>query len=357
MNIGIVGAGAMAAYHVKGFKRAGASVLAVADFNKEKAESFGREFGIKKTCKTLEEMLQTFPELDAVSIATPNKFHASLAIEALEKGKHVYCEKPPARNAKELQGMIHAAENAKKILMFGFNNRARPEAQAMATYIREGVTGRINSAQATWIRRAGIPGFGGWFTDKELAGGGAVIDLLHMIDLALYFMGHPEPRQVLAVTFNDFMGNPHFKGPWGVADGTGKMNVETACHAMVTFQDGRCLLIRNSWAEMNEREEVSVTFQGAKAGGVVEGLFGRDGYDETIMYRNCLFTEEFGRQVNREIITERDETMGRIANAENFVQGITGEADVLNTPSEALVLMRIIDAIYESARTSRCISL
>ena len=357
MYIGIVGAGGMAAYHCKGFAQAGAKVLAVADNNTPKAEAFAKEFGIGKTYGSLEEMLLSLPELDAISIATPNKFHSVLAIQALKAGKHVYCEKPPARNAQEMQAMYDAAKKSGKHLMFGFNNRARPESKAIAKYIKEGVVGRINSAQATWIRRAGIPGFGGWFTDKELSGGGPVIDLLHMIDLALYFMGYPEPTQVLSTTFDDFLGNPHFKGPWGIADGKGKMDVETACHAMVTFASGQCLMIRNSWAEMNEREVVSVTFQGTKAGGKVERLFARDGYDETSLDSCRLYTEEFGNQVNRDIITERDEFMGRISNAVNFVQSSRGEVEPFNTPDQALVLMRITDAIYESAKTHQCVSL
>lgn len=357
IEIGIVGAGGMASYHCKGFAQAGAKVVCVADFNEQKASSFAKEHGIAHTASSLSEMLERFPTLDAVSIVTPNKFHAPLSIEALQALKHVYCEKPPARNATEMQAMYDAANASGKTLMFGFNNRARPESQAVMTYIQEGTVGKINSAQATWIRRAGIPGFGGWFTDKALSGGGPVIDLLHMIDLSLYFMGFPKPTCVLASTFNDFMGNPVFKGPWGIADGTASMDVETSAHAMVTFEDGQCLMIRNSWAEMNEREVVSVVFQGSRAGGKVERLFSRDGHDETSRDTLSLFTEEFGRQVNREVITEKDESMGRVANAAHFVECVMGNKEPLNTPQEALTLMRITDAIYESARTKSAVLL
>ena len=351
MQIGIIGAGGMAAYHAKGFSLAGADVVGIADPNEQRSDAFAALHGIAATYRTMKEMKTQHPDLDAVSIVTPNKFHAPLTIEALQMGLHVYCEKPPARNASEMQAMYDAAKRSGKLLMFGFNNRLRPESKAMASYIRQGEVGTINSAQATWIRRAGIPGFGGWFTDKELSGGGPVIDLLHMIDLALYFMGYPEPKCVLASTFHDFMGNASFKGPWGIADGKGKMDVETACHAMVTFKSGQCLTIRNSWAEMNEREVVSVTFQGTKAGGKVERLFGIDGVDETSVDSAVLYTEEYGRQVNRNIITEKDETMGRISNAMNFVQCLEDGIEPVNTPEEALILMRITDAIYKSSET------
>lgn len=352
IQVGIVGAGGMAGYHFEGFTQAGAQVAAICDTNIEHAKQFAREHGIERTFSSLTDMLDGTPQIDAVSIITPNRFHCPLVLEALGRGKHVYCEKPPALNAEEVGRMLDASRQAGRILMFDFNNRARPESQAMKRYIAEGDVGRINSAQATWIRRNGIPGFGGWFTNKALAGGGSVIDLLHMIDLALYFMDYPEPAYVLARTFDTFMGNPAFKGPWGIPDTKGGvMDVESACHAMLTFKSGQCLMIRNSWAEMNEREVVSVVFQGTKAGGKVERLFARDGLDETSVDTCRLFTEEYGRQVNRDIIVPQDEAMGRIANASNFVQSVAGEQQPLNTPQEALILMRITDAIYESART------
>src|SRR5712692_4378346 len=111
--------------------------------------------------------------------------------------------------------MADAARKAGKILMFNFNNRARPEAYAMREYVRSGAVGHVNSAQAMWIRRNGIPGFGGWFTTKKLSGGGPLIDLLHMVDLALHFMGYPEPAFVLGQTFSDLIEIRSSRGPGG----------------------------------------------------------------------------------------------------------------------------------------------
>jgi predicted dehydrogenase len=295
-------------------------------------------------------MLDDSPEIDAVSVITPNKFHRPLVIQALERGKHVYCEKPPALNALETLDMVKAAKKAGKVLMFDLNNRARPEAHAIMHYIKNGKVGKINSAQATWIRRNGIPGFGGWFTNKAVSGGGPVLDLPHMFDLALYFMGYPEPDYVLAASYRDFMGNPAFKGPWGIPDMAGGVtNVESACHAFVTFKTGQCLMIRSSWAEMNEREVVSVTFQGGKSGGKIERLFDIDGLDGTSVDNCAIFTEEDGRQVDYVIKVEKDQDMGRVAQAANFVETIAGKAEPLNTPEQALIMMKIVDAIYESA--------
>ncbi|MFC1479331.1 Gfo/Idh/MocA family protein [Planctomycetota bacterium] len=354
VNIGIVGAGGMADYHIEGFRKEGASIIGVADPNTEAAQALSAKQGIDNTFSSLAEMLTNLPDLDAVSIITPNKFHHSCALEALEGGKHVYCEKPPALNAAETEEMKQAAEKTGKTLMFDFNNRARPESFAMMELIKDGTVGPINSAQALWIRRTGIPGFGGWFTTKELAGGGPVIDLLHMIDLALHFMGYPEPEWVLGQTFDDFINDNSFKGPWGIPDVEGGVtDVEAAAHGFVRFKTGQILILRNSWAEMNKQEEVSVTFQGKKAGGQVKRLFGTDGLDETSIDSCELYIQENGCSVNREVVTEKDETMGRVGAAQNFVRTVKGEDEPLSTPQEAVKLMKIIDAVYESAGTGK----
>ncbi len=355
-RVGVIGAGGMLQYHAPGFRQGGGELVAIADVNEEAAQASADEWNVSQVFGNTGELLDS--DIDAVSIIVPNKFHAPLAIQALESGKHVFCEKPPALNAGEVEDMIAAAEKSGKVLMFNFNNRARPESQAMMKHIEDGTVGRINSAQAQWIRRTGIPGFGGWFTTKELSGGGPVIDLLHMIDLALYFMGYPEPAHVLGQTFDDFITDKAFKGPWGIPDNAdGKTDVEAAAHGFVTFKSGQVLSLRNSWAEMIEREVVSVVFQGSRAGGKVERLFGSDGLDDTAIDTCELYTQEEGKSVNQKIETEPCEDMGRIASAANFVETIEGSAAPLNTPQEALKLMQIIDALYKSAETGSPVAL
>lgn len=352
-KVGVIGAGGMVRYHIAGFKAAGAEIVAIADVNRAAAERVAGEQGIPNVFGDPAEMLAK-GGIDAVTVIVPNKFHAPLSIQALNAGKHVFCEKPPALSAGQVREMIAAAEKSGKRLMFNFNNRARPESYAMKAYIDGGTAGKINSAQAKWIRRTGIPGFGGWFTTKALAGGGPLIDLLHMIDLALYFMGYPEPAHVLGQTFSNFIDDKNFKGPWGIPDvKDGVTDVEAAAHGFVTFKSGQVLSLQVSWAEMVKREEVSVVFQGTGCGGKVERLFGRDGLDDTAIDSCELYVQENGNSVNRSIVTEACEDMGRIRSATNFIRAIEGTEAPLNTPDQALSLMKIIDAIYESARSGQ----
>ena len=349
-KVGIVGAGGMVKYHLQGFQAAGAEIVAIADINKEAAEKVAKEHGIATAYGDVAELLAS--DVDAVSVIVPNKFHAPISIQALNAGKHVFCEKPPALNAAEVEEMIAAAEKAGKHMMFNFNNRARPESYAMMQAIEDGTVGKINSAQSRWIRRTGIPGFGGWFTTKALSGGGPLIDLLHMLDLTMFFMGYPEPSHVMAQTFDDFISDTSFKGPWGIPDNAdGTTDVESAAHGFVSFKTGQVASFQISWAEMIKREEVSVTFQGTKAGGKVERLFGTDGLDDTAIDTCELYVQEDGKSVDKTISVEECEDMGRLRSAQNFIATIEGTEKPLNTPDQALRLMKVIDAAYKSAET------
>ncbi|MEM9940311.1 MAG: Gfo/Idh/MocA family oxidoreductase [Planctomycetota bacterium] len=356
-KIGIIGAGGMLDYHAKGFQQAGAEIVAITDMNEASAAKAAEQWKAPNIFTDPAEMLEK-ADIDAVSIIVPNKFHAPLSLQCLKAGKHVFCEKPPAINATEVEEMIAAASSADKKLMFNFNNRARPESYRMMELIQDGTLGKINSAQAKWIRRTGIPGFGGWFTTKALSGGGPLIDLLHMVDLAMYFMGYPEPAHVLGQTFDDFITDKSFKGPWGIPDKKdGVTDVEAAAHGFVTFKTGQVLSLQVSWAEMVKREEVSVVFQGTSGGGKVERLFGSDGLDDTAIDTCEIYIQENDKSINKTMDLEECEDMGRSRSAANFVLAIEGKEEPLNTPSQALALMKVIDAVYASAESGQPISL
>ncbi|MDG1070719.1 MAG: Gfo/Idh/MocA family oxidoreductase [Akkermansiaceae bacterium] len=356
-KIGVIGAGGMLQYHAAGFKQGGGEIVAVADVAPGAAAAAAEKYDIAQSFESVEEMLEN-SGCDAVSIIVPNKFHAPLAIQCMQAGKHVFCEKPPALTAEEVEEMIGVSQATGKRLMFNFNNRARPESREMMKFISAGDAGTINSAQAKWIRRTGIPGFGGWFTTKALSGGGPLIDLLHMVDLAMYFMGYPEPAHVMGQTFDTFITDKGFKGPWGIPDREdGVTDVEAAAHGFVSFKTGQVLSLQVSWAEMIKREEVSVVFQGTQAGGKVERLFGTDGLDETAIDTCELYVQEDGKSVDRTVVVEECEDMGRINSAANFVEAIDGKAEPLNTPDQALSLMKVIDAIYHSAQSGQPVSL
>ena len=129
-KIGIIGAGGMLQYHAAGFRAGGAELVAICDMNEQAAQKAAKEYDVSHVFSDSAKMLSELSELDAISIITPNRTHRPLAVQALEAGKHVFCEKPPALNASEVDEMKKASEQAGKTLMFNFNNRARPESYA-----------------------------------------------------------------------------------------------------------------------------------------------------------------------------------------------------------------------------------
>jgi predicted dehydrogenase len=203
-KIAIIGAGGMAAYHAKGFREAGADLVALADVNGAAAEKAAARHGIGRHFSDVGEMLKRRAR-DRRGVDHRAKQVPRPARAAGAQGGQACVLREAARAQRQEMAQLKAAADkaAKRTLMFNFNNRARPESYAMMEYISQGVVGTINSCQAKWIRRTGIPGFGGWFTTKALSGGGPLIDLLHMVDLGLYFMGYPEPAHVLAQTYQD----------------------------------------------------------------------------------------------------------------------------------------------------------
>ena len=104
-KVGIIGAGGMLQYHAGGFRAGGADIVAICDVNEAAAGKAAADLGVDNVFGDVGDMLQKLPELDAVSVITPNRFHKPLAVQLLEAGKHVFCEKPPALNAAEVAEM------------------------------------------------------------------------------------------------------------------------------------------------------------------------------------------------------------------------------------------------------------
>lgn len=346
-KIALIGAGTMAEYHLLGFRDAGADVVGLVDSDPEKGRNFASKWNIAGGCyPTLDALLKMHPEVQAVSVITPNKFHHPLVMEALNRNLHVFCEKPPALNAAQMREMADCAKKNRKILMFNLNNRARLDSCHIKELIHAGEVGRINSAQATWMRRTGIPGFGGWFTTKSISGGGPLIDLLHMIDLALWFMDYPDPEYVLAQTFDDFIHNPEFQGTWGgIVSNKGTTDVESACHGFVRFKTGQVLTIHNSWAELVKEEDTYVALQGTKLGVKIRSVNNQNSCE--------LYAQNHGVSSDKNLRFLHDHDMGRTHAPKNFILALNGEEQPLTDAEEAVKLMNLIDAVYLSASSGK----
>ena len=164
LKIAVIGAGGIASLaHMPGYaKMDNVEIVAICDINRDKAEKLAREYYIPHVCENYKDVFE-IPELDAVDICTPNYLHSVIAVEAMEHGFHVFCEKPDAVSVAEVMKMKDAAEKSGKVLMVMRNNRYMPISSFLKEYIEGGRMGEIYAARCGWQRRRGIPGKGGWW--------------------------------------------------------------------------------------------------------------------------------------------------------------------------------------------------
>jgi len=356
IKAGIIGAG-IGKYHIEGYQaHSGAEVVALCDVNEQALTEVADDFGIPNTFTDHKEMLKM--DLDCVSVCVPNALHRPLAVDCLKAGKHVLTEKPLAPNAREGQKMVDAAKAAGKTLMIQFNNRYRPEAQLLKKYVDGGELGDLYFARCGWIRRNGIPGWGGWFTSKEMAGGGPLIDLaVHMLDLTMWLMGNPEPEVCMASTYSVFGPQMEALGPWGTPNTKGKFDVEDMAVGMIKFAGGQTIMLEASWASRIRQEFVYSTMCGSKAGASLERVFDFDGDDDTAVDTLELYTQENGVPVNRELIVEPDPAMGRVAAVMHFVDCLKSGKEPVSPGTDGLRIMKILDAMYKSAETGKAVNI
>ncbi len=356
IKAGVIGAG-IGKYHLDGYaQHPDAEAVALCDLNEELLAEVAEDYGVANTFTDHKEMLKM--DLDCVSVCVPNAFHRPLTVDCLKAGKHVLTEKPLATNAREGQKMVEAAEKAGLTLMIDFNNRYRPEARLLKQYVEAGELGDIYFARCGWIRRNGIPGWGGWFTSREMAGGGALIDLaVHMLDLTLWLMGNPEPEVCMASTYSVFGPKMEALGPWGTPNKKGKFDVEEMAVGMIKFAGGQTIMLEASWASRIRREWVYSTVCGTKAGATLERVFGFDGDDDSAIDTCEVYTQEHGVPVNRELIVEPDAAMGRHAAVEHFVDCLIEGSEPISPGTDGLGIMKILDAMYKSAATGKAVTI
>src|SRR3989440_773756 len=166
-------------------------LVAVSRGRVELAETFAREFGVRKWYSAWQELLLD-QEIDAVYIATPVHLHAAQTIAAAEAGKHVLCEKPMAINVRECDQMIEACRSNKVKLGIAYYRHFYPVVERIKAIIKSGEIGTSVLAQINAFEQfnpaADHPR--SWLLRKELAGGGPMFDFgCHRIEVLTNIFG------------------------------------------------------------------------------------------------------------------------------------------------------------------------
>lgn len=184
-------------------------------------------------------------KLDAVFVCLPNYLAADATVRALEKGLHVFCEKPPGRDLKDI-AKVRAAERRrpKLALKYGFNHRYHDSVRDALKLVRSGRLGRILNLNGVYGKSHIIPFDKGWRAERKQAGGGILLDQgIHMVDLMRLFAG--DFTEVSSVISNSF---------W-------KHDVEDNAYALMKTKSGVVALLHSSATSWRHRFNLDITLE------------------------------------------------------------------------------------------------
>jgi len=347
VRFGFVGAGAISHFGARALlKHPLGQLVAVQDVNATRAAELCSAFQVAKAYASAEELFAD-PEIDAVYIAVPNKYHVPLAIQALEAGKHVLLEKPFALSAQEAETAVAAARRTGRVLSLGMNQRFIETSQKFRTLVADGAFGEIYHAKAYWQRRAGIPKLGTWFGSRDLAGGGCLYDIgVHVLDLCLFVMDNFEPASVFGSTYGKFGHRGLGEGGWGKSDSSAlPFEVEDFACGQIRMANGATVSLDVTWARhAEENERLDIELFGTEAGGRIYGnkVFGRD----------AAFSNHYVLEDPKAAIA-----FPHLDRFHNFINHLMGIEPLCTTMEQALTVQRILDALAESSRTGRSVDL
>jgi UDP-N-acetylglucosamine 3-dehydrogenase len=282
------------------------------------AHRFGTDFYDK-----IEVLLAA--DVNAVIVCSENARHRELTVAAAEAGKHVLCEKPIAASVEDAEAMIRACESSGVTLQVAFPCRFLTAVVRAKQIVDEGKLGRIVAIKGT--NRGTKPG--GWFTDKALAGGGAVMDhTVHVADLMRWFLG-AEVTQVYAEVGNMMYGDEF--------DDCGILTM--------TFDNGVFATLDPSWSRNRAYPtwgDVTMTLTGT------DGVLAVDAFDQKLM----LYAAD--EPAGRAVCVADDMDLFLV---KDFIECVAQGRAPSITGRDGLEAMRVALAAYESAAAHRPVTI
>lgn len=351
VRLSVVGLGFMGQTHARNAQEFGHEVVAGTDLVAETREQFARTYGA--TVYEDADAMYEQESLDAVVVSTPNAFHEGAVVSALEHGYSVLCEKPLANTLESAERIAAAASAADGFCSVNFHNRFSVAAEIFKGYQSAGRFGEMSHVDANYVRSRGIPGVGSWFTNEELSGGGALVDIgVHAIDFALYALEYPDVEEVFGVTRSEFGHRDDYVDPEDWYDETEEavFDVEDSVTAMVRCAGGETISLEVAWA-VNQPDTQEFIVRGTDAGARLTL-----GDDELGLF-------EAGKQGTDHLVESTVsggslEHTGWEGSVKCFLDAVvSGEPPALNTVEEALTVQRVMDGIYRSAESGRSVTI
>ena len=356
VRVGIIGCGGIAnGKHMPGLKSApGVEMVAFCDIIIERAEKAKADYGTPdaKVYENYKELLED-KSIDVVHVCTPNRSHSFITVDALEAGKHVMCEKPMAINSEEAKKMLDAAKRTGKKLTIGYQNRQRPDSLWLKEETEKGTFGEIYYAKATAIRRRFVPTWGVFLNEYE-QGGGPLIDIgTHALDLTLWMMDNYKPKYCVGTTYHKFRNQEragNLCGDWDPKEFT----VEDSAFGFVVMENGATVNLESSWAlnYLDEREAVT-TLCGTLGGADMNDGLRINGVRNGKLFKTLVDFSKGGVDYNEGIGSQEPHER----EAQLWIKCLREDRDPLVLPEQAYCVTRILEGIYESAKTGNIVFL
>jgi predicted dehydrogenase len=330
MKIAFSGAGYISNIHAMAARKLkDVELLAVVGRPTDKTAALAKKFGIQNQYQSVEQLLKA-GEVDALVVSTPNFLHAPQTIAALKAGVHVMVEKPMAMNAREAERMMNAATQSGALLMVAHNWRFDEEVNWLKAQSKR--LGRIirtkgYSVHANW-------GPSGWFTEKKLAGGGALADMgVHAIDTVRHLLGDPQPVSV------------HAK----IGTYYGYYDVDDTGVILIEWEDGTLSYIESGWWQPHVDGPESST-----------QLYGTKGFGQVFP---TLLKIPNPRAQKVEVIhsgykyPRKEHGAQAMYNAQMayFIKCVRGNKTPIPGGLEGWTNMKIVDATYQSSKTGKVV--
>jgi predicted dehydrogenase len=332
MKIAFAGAGYIINIHAKAAQaQSDVELAAVVEKYADKSAALAKKFHIKNQYETIEQLLKA-GDVDALVIGTPNFLHASQAIAALKTGVHVMVEKPMAMNTRTAEQMLEASMQSGAILMVA--HCWRFDEDVLWLKKQTGKLGKIVRTKGYGVHTHWGPG--GWFTQKEFAGGGALADMgIHALDTARFLLGDPRPVSVyakLGTYYRDFD-----------VDDTGVI--------IVAWDNGATSYIESGWWQPHMDGPEAAT-----------QLYGTQGFGQlfpTLLELPNAKAQKLDLIKSGFKFPRKEHCLQSMYDAQMayFVDCIRRSKTPVPGALEGLMNMKVVDAAYKSSRTGKVVKI
>ena len=343
LRIGVIGCGKITQVrHAPEYaENADCTLAAWYDAIPERAQAMAECYG-GVVCNSVEELLAL--KLDAVSVCAANRYHASIAIQAMEAGCHVLCEKPMAVTMEECENMLETAKRTGKMLMIGHNQRFTTTHMEARRMLLSGELGKPIGFRTTFAH-PGPEGWtdqkNSWFIHKEQSAFGVLADLgIHKTDIIHYLLGEP----IVSVTA--MLGTVDKRYPDG-----GLIDVDDNAMCIYRTQSGAMGQMHVSWTNYGSEDNATRIY-------TTKGVLR--------LYEDAEYSFVFERPDAEplrlkldEITTNKKQTDGQRENTgviDAFIKSIHNGEPSIADAEECIKAMRVIFAAVQSAQEGRTVN-